>query len=122
ARSSLSAMFPLPVPTADSRYLIKVAKQCLQKIYRKSHRYHKAGIMLLDISPATNTQYDLFTEAQNNKSDQMMQVMDDINLKLGKNAVFLAAEGIKKEWAIKCDQRSLRCTTRWDELIAVRCE
>lgn len=122
ARSNQGAMLPLPVPTADSRYLIKAAKQCLQKIYRKSHRYHKAGIMLLDISSATNTQYDLFTEAQNNKSVQMMQVMDNINLKLGKHAIFLGAEGTKKEWAIKCDQRSLRCTTRWDELMTVMCQ
>ena len=122
ARSSQSAMIHLSVPTADSRYLIKAAKQGLKKIYLKSHRYHKAGIMLLDISSAVNTQYDLFTKAHDIKSDQMMQVIDNINLKLGKHAVFLGAEGTKKEWAIKCEQRSLRCTTRWDELMTVMCQ
>lgn len=47
-------------PTSDSSYVIKMAKEGLRKIYRKGYRYHKAGLMLLDISSTTIKQHDFF--------------------------------------------------------------
>lgn len=113
---SNSFTFSFPSPTADTRYLIQIAKHCLGKIYRKNYTYNKAGIMLLDISNEKTRQYDLLMDVVDNKSERVMELMDKINKNLGKNTIFLAAEGIERRWLIKCDRRSPRYTTRWDEL------
>lgn len=114
-------MFPFPVPTADARYLVRIAKKCVKKIYRQGYQYHKAGVMLLDISPQTVKQYDLLLDVDDTKSEQLMSAMDNINKRMGKNTIFLAAEGIQRDWMIKCEKRSPRYTTRWGELLKVTC-
>lgn len=113
--------FPFPTPTADTRYLIRIAKKCLKHIYRKGYQYHKAGIMLLDIIPQSVKQFDLLLNVIDTKSDQLMCVIDRLNKEMGKNTVFFAAAGIKREWSIKCEKRSPRYTTRWKELPKVIC-
>jgi DNA polymerase V len=114
-----SMTYPLTFPTADTGYLISIAKECLRRLYKKDYRYHKAGIMLLDISQEKTRQYDLLSEVINKKSECLMQTMDNINSNMGKNTIFLAAEGTKRSWVIKCDRRSPRYTTRWEELAVV---
>ncbi|RDI42093.1 Y-family DNA polymerase [Aquicella lusitana] len=114
-------MFSLPTPTADTRYLVSIAKKCLRHIYKKGYRYHKTGVMLLDIHQHKIRQFDMFMEVIDQKGERVMQAMDTINAAMGKNTVFLAAEGIKREWVIKCDKRSPRYTTRWQELPRVYC-
>jgi len=114
-------MFPFPAPTADTRYLIHTAKKCLKHIYRKKYKYNKAGIMLLDIVPQSVKQYDLLLNVIDDKSDRLMSAIDSINKEMGKNTLFFAAEGTKREWLIKCEKRSPRYTTRWGELSKVIC-
>lgn len=117
-----SMMFPLPIPTADTGYLISIAKKCLRKIYKKEYQYHKAGVMLMDISSKHIRQYDMLHEAVNSKADNVMAAIDHINHRLGKNTLYFAAEGIQRTWMIKCDKRSWRYTTRWQELPIVTCK
>lgn len=38
-------------PTDDSRELVAASTQGLRKLWRKGYSYHKAGLMLLDLSP-----------------------------------------------------------------------
>jgi DNA polymerase V len=115
------ATYPLSAPTSDTRDLISAAKACLRKIYRKTYQYNKAGVMLLDIAPAKTQQYDLLSPVLDDKSSRVMQTIDTINHHLGKNTLFIAAEGITRSWLIKSDKRSLRYTTRWGELPIVFC-
>ncbi len=114
-------MLPFPTPTADTCYIIHSAKKCLQRIYKKNYVYHKVGVMLLDIQ-LSNMQYDLLNSILNEKKERLMQAMDALNLKMGKNTVFIAAEGIKREWLMKFNRRSPRYTTRWNELPTVFCD
>ena len=111
--------FPFPTPIADTGYLIHIAKQCLKQIYRRGYQYHKAGVMLIDIIPQAVKQYDLLFDVIDSKSDQLMSAVDHINKEMGRNTIFFAAEGIKREWSIKCEKRSPRYTTRWKELPGV---
>lgn len=113
--------YTFAIPTADTRELIYFAKKCLRHIYKKNYQYHKAGIMLLDIIPQKNIQHDLLTPANNEKANQVMRVVDDINAYFGKNSIFIAAEGVNRHWLIRCDKRSRRYTTRWHELPIVYC-
>jgi DNA polymerase V len=73
--------------------------------------------MLSDIVPAGISQGDLFAElptAPNNS--KLMGAMDLINLKMGKNAVKLASDGLGQSWQMKTGNRSPAYTTKWDEL------
>ncbi len=118
---SASTSFHFPAPTADTRYIINVAKSCLKTLYKSGHRYRKAGIILLDLAPKQLRQYDFFSGINEASNELLMNTVDGINEKLGKNAVFYCAEGIKKPWQLRCDRRSKRYTTRWEELVAVDC-
>ncbi|MEL0583443.1 MAG: hypothetical protein AAES65_00970, partial [Candidatus Thiodiazotropha sp. (ex. Lucinoma kazani)] len=47
---SNSLSLPLPVPSADSRKIIRLAKWLLKRIYRSGYPYQKTGIILGKIS------------------------------------------------------------------------
>ena len=114
--------YTFPAPTADTRCFIRAAKLCLRRIYKKEYQYHKAGIMLLDIAPEGQRQYDLFMPVIDPKSERVMALLDAVNTTLGKNTLSFAASGIKKPWAIQSNHRSPRYTTRWKELVRVQCK
>lgn len=120
-----SIIVPLSSPSDDSRLIIQAAQKGLQAIYKKGILFMKAGVMLLDLKPkGSQIQGDLFvtssTTMQEQKSDKLMQTIDAINQKMGKNTLQLG--GIRKEapWQIKRECLSQRYTTRWDELLKVK--
>ena len=117
---------PLPLvlrPSNNTPYISKIAKESLRKIFRKGYRYHKVGMMLIELVPDTLEQFDLFMpEFSSDKTDKLMATIDKINALMGKNSVQFCAEGIQKKWQIKCDRRSPRYTTRKDELKKVTCK
>lgn len=108
-------------PTSNTGMIVSAAKQCLNQIYRKGYNYHKTGLMLLDLSSASITQYDLLDRQNNLKQEQLMKTVDSINNIYGKHTVFYCAEGINQHWQLKREKLSGRCTTRWDELKKVAC-
>jgi len=116
-----SMSYKFPEPTCDNSYIISAAKKCLQKIYHSGFFYKKAGIMLLDLSPRTIKQFDLFSIRQN-KSDSIMKTLDSINEKIGENTLYFAAEGVQKSWRTRCSRKSPRYTTQWNELAKVICK
>lgn len=76
-------------PTDDSRDIVKAAIQGLRRLWRRGVAYHKAGVMLLDLSPKANRQLTLTETPQT------------------------AAEGTRSE------RRTPRYTSRWNELLIV---
>ena len=51
-----------------------------------------------------------------------MEVVDGLNRRYGRNAVYFAASGMpqRRVWQMKQVRRSPRYTTRWNELVVVR--
>jgi DNA polymerase V len=110
---------PLTVPTSDTRRIISAAKFCLSRIYKEGYRYKKTGIMLLDLIPATLEQKHLFADSDQRPSDHLMGVVDRINRDHGPDTLFFGAQGVAREWKMRCGSRSPRYTTQWDELLRV---
>ena len=110
------AMLGLTLPTSDTAQVIAVSKALLKTIYRKGYRYHKAGLMLLDLIPEAQCQSHLFVARDDAKRDKLMQVMDQMNQSMGSGTVFHLAQGTKRDWSMRCDNRSPRYTTKWEEL------
>lgn len=115
---------PLPEASSDTRVLTRWAQQVLRRIFRPGYGYHKAGITLMDIVPATNQQFSLFVSvgALDARSRQLMDVLDGINGKFGRGTLRLAAEGVEKGWQMRRGNLSPRYTTEWDCLAVVQAQ
>lgn len=115
-----SMTIPLPSPTDDTMRLVQAALWGLKRIYRAGYRYQKAGVMLSEIVPAGTCQADLFSAGVSaSKSGQLMATLDQINRKMGKQAIKLASEGFRQPWRMRQEHKSPAYTTSWDNLLAV---
>lgn len=117
---SMGASVTLPAATINTNTFIHLAKQCVQQIFKSGLKYHKAGIMLLDIAPQTIQQFDIFLSESDRKQETLTATIDQINQKLGKHILFYCAEGTKRTWQLKSNFRSPRYTTQWHELPLVK--
>jgi DNA polymerase V len=113
-----SGFFHFPNPTADTGYIMRIAKKCIQRLYKAGYNYHKAGLILVDLVPHSIRQFD-WLAPDTTKSERLMKTIDAINTQHGKNTIFYGAEGIKRPWQIKNARRSPRYTTQWHELLRV---
>lgn len=111
-------------PTDDSRDIIAAAIQGLRRLWRKGYAYHKAGLMLLDLSPKANRQLTLTetpqTDEEAKRSERLMATMDKLNRELGKGTVQLGLPRKGNAWSLRSERRTPRYTTQWNELLIVR--
>lgn len=110
-----SMTVPLTEATSDTRRLIAAALFGLKRIYRPGYSYKKAGIVLMEIQPASMRQQLLFKD-EDPKSAKVMLALDALNSEYGRNTVSLASSGIQKRWAAKFETRTPHYTTNWAEL------
>ncbi len=110
----------LPVATAYTPRLFRHADRILERIYRRGFRYKKIGVMFTGIIPAGNAQLDLFSCAHDTeKTERLMQTMDDLNRRMGRGTVRFASEGIARSWQMRRHYLSARYTTHWNEIPVV---
>lgn len=107
-----------PEPTSNTMLIVKRAKECLKAIFKSGYHYYKAGVYLLHLTEEEQKQGHLINGFNiDKKSSILMKTIDDINKNIGKDAIFLAGEGIRKPWLMKSMFRSPGFTTNWNELI-----
>jgi DNA polymerase V len=131
---SVSVTVPLVRPSADTRLLAGTAAATAARHFRSGFNYAKAGVMLLDLQPASQVQeeLDLFSQGERDSPTPqrdrpaLMSAMDELNKRFGRDAVrigsaTLASHGSDvRVWATRQDRRSPRYTTRWTEMPVVR--
>lgn len=118
---SRSMVMPLTQPTDDTIKLVNAAIAGLKAIHRPGYRYKKSGVLLMGLHPKANLQASLFDEPQEqSKASGMMSVMDEINRKMGKGSLTIAAAGVRPLWAMRRESKSPDYTTDWAELPVVR--
>lgn len=101
---------------------ITAATHVLDKIYKSNLNYKKAGVYLTDFVPATTAQNSLFdaiTPQNTTRRNLLSTVLDKINIRHGRNILFYGSCGIARTWKLKCEMRTPRYTTKWEELLAV---
>jgi DNA polymerase V len=108
----------LDSPTDDTRRLVDAALSGLKHIYRPGCRYKKAGVVLGGIVPLEHYQPDLLTAKPHQHAVSLMQVMDQVNARFGRDALRVASMGFRKkaDWHMSCSRRSRRYTTALEEL------
>ena len=111
--------FRLVRATDDLRYLTRVAKFCLKKIYKKGIHYQKVGVLLCNLIDKNVQQMDLFNQPNDRaleNTEHVMSVFDAINKKFGRHTLYLAAEGCSTPWSMKRQMKSPNYTTQWSDL------
>jgi DNA polymerase V len=111
----------LPSPTDFTPDLVEAAAQLLERLYRPGLHYQKCGVMLLDLSPATQVQVDLFDTRDRTREAWLMRALDSLNADHGARTVRVGNHGGNRPaWAMRQAFRSPRYTTNWRELPVVR--
>jgi len=112
-------MVELPVPTDSTAELLEFATKGLVQIFKPEYKYQKAGVMLTGIVPYDRSQFAMFDSENRNRMKEVTEVMDSINERFGKETMFYASLGIKREWSMRRDMKSPNYTTNWKELPVV---
>ena len=104
-------------PTDDSAKIVRAALAGLAAIFQLGYRYKKSGVLLMGLQPRDSVQPDLFdVPSDSAKGDARMRVMDQINKKMGKGSVTIAAVGVGQRWAMRQERKSPGYTNEWTEL------
>ncbi|MGE6212560.1 Y-family DNA polymerase [Comamonas aquatica] len=126
-RFNKSTTIQLHPPTSDTTVLVGAAVAGIRRIYETGYQLAKSGVMLLDLTSATNqVQGDLLFDAPAAKRDhsKLMEAMDKINERYGKATVHIASTGRTQEdedgWRMKQERRTPRYTTKLDEIPIAR--
>ena len=113
--TAASAAFP--APTDDSRVIVAAALRIFERLWREGFAYRKAGVMLLDLSPAGDAVGSLFDDGPL-ENRRLMQAVDRINGRFGRGSIGLGLTARTAEWRMRQERLSPRYTTRWRDLAA----
>ena len=119
-RPELPQHFPalgreLLVPTSFTLELVGESLRVLEAIYRRGHRYIKAGVMCLGLVPDEERQASLFVPVdreRERKQRALMKAADKLNLYFGRGTVRPASTGHRQTWAMRQNYLTPRYTTR----------
>lgn len=109
----------LPAATSFTNELIKPAVALVDTLFEKGKLYKKAGVMLSGIVPDNSIQGNLFLAENKNCERKLMDMIDNVNFSQRDDVLKFAASGTKRNWKMRQEMRSLRYTTRWNELCEV---
>jgi DNA polymerase V len=118
---SRSMIVPIRRPTDDTSAIVGAALMGLRAIYQPGFQLTKAGVMLLDIQPASREQFELDlgdTAAARDRS-RLMKAMDSVNGRWGKGTVKVSSGRVgmaPRDWGMKQDRRTPAYTTEWADM------
>ena len=116
-----STQTKLSVPTAYTPDLIKIGLELLRDVYLPGFEYKKAGVMFADLIDEKDVPLN-FLEPNylDDKRKKLIDAIDKLNRVWGRDTVFFASSGIKKDWEMKRAKLSPFYTTRWQDLPKVK--
>lgn len=108
----------LEVSTSDMREIAAAAKRGLEAIFRPTAPIKKAGVWLSDIEHEA-VQQSLFDKMDRDKQERLLQAIDNVRNKNGKQSIRLAAQS-EVARMMRREHLSQRYTTDWNELLVVK--
>lgn len=90
----------LSTATDDSTQIIHAVTGLINKLYRENYQYKQAGVILGQLQHADAVQLDLFAPNQveeTNKQKRLMQAIDGINKRFGRNQIHFAVQGTEAD-------------------------
>jgi DNA polymerase V len=115
-----SQAVPLPHPTNSTLMINRWAQHLAQHLWRDGYHYHKAGIVLGDISPAGLHQNTLwegdFTTPIHPAEQRLMQTIDKLNTRFGRGTIQVGSGGLADQWHMRQTRKSPHYTTDWNQV------
>ncbi len=109
-------------PTNSTLQLVKAAKFALDKIYREGYRYKRAGVLLAGLADQSDGgQMSLFDPIDHEKHHRLMDALDSVNKRFGRNTLRTAAQTIGGSARLTQQNRlSPSYTTNWKEALTIQ--
>ena len=98
--------------------MIKYITPAIKNIIVSGRRAMKTGVILFELSPANQINSNFF-EQPDEKNLALVETMDKLNYRYGRNTIFTAGEGIKRPWTMKQEYLSRKFTTNWNEILEI---
>ena len=117
---SNSRTLALDEPTDDPIRIVQNAKRLLRDMFRSGYAYKKAGVILLDLVPATTRQTLLFEEHGNPRRKDFVDAVEEAASRYGAGGAFWGGQGIGKQWRMRREMRTPRYTTCWEDLPEIK--
>ncbi len=115
-----SCLISLPENSTNTARFIKAMNQGLERIFRAGLGYKRAGITLVGITPLSESQNSLFSNAQTSEKEQkLMTAFDEINKKLGSKTLYFGAQAAGINHYIRRARKSCAYTTNWNDLLKI---
>ena len=116
---SNSICIKLPFATNSTFELAEYAVMGLEQIFKKGYAYKRAGVLVMDFTPESNQQLNLF-QNRNIKHIPIMHAMDKLNRKYGHDLLRLGAQAPGRTWRMKQEKLSPHYTTNIHEVLSVK--
>ena len=111
----------LSPPSAHTPDLIKIALTMLHELHLPGFQYKKAGVMFSGLISEDDVPLNLLeTNYLDDRRHDLIQAVDRLNRKHGRDTVFFASSGTKRDWQMKRARLSPAYTTRWTDLIRTK--
>jgi DNA polymerase V len=117
---SNSASFQLPHATSDTAELITHACNALRPIFRPGFHYAKCGVMLTELVADGSQQRDLFDTRDQDRSRKLMTALDTVNRRMGRDTLFYAGSGIRRDWKAFANMKTQHFTTDWGKMLRIK--
>jgi DNA polymerase V len=113
------AAYDLPIATDYTPDLITYAVRGIRSAFRPGYRYIKAGLVLSDLTAPEEQQLSMLHAPDNEKNVAIMEALDTVNRRWGKDSLFYAGAGIDKPWSMKREMRSPSYSTRLQDILRI---
>ena len=112
----------LPYSTNSTLTISNVAISMLKDLYKGNEgiKFKKAGVIVTELIDEDKKQLQLFEE-ENPKHLAIMKAMDFLNAKIGDRKVKLGTQNLNLTWNMKQNHLSPRFTTRFNEILEIKC-
>lgn len=107
-------------PTNDVFLLLKTAQNLLHKAFRSNVPYKKVGVLVSGLQSEGITQQSLFGEVVNKQNKELMDVVDGINQRSGRELITIGNRYRASQWQARKDMQSPAYTTKWTDVALVR--
>lgn len=113
----------LPFATNSTLTISTIAVAMLKELHKGNEgiKFKKAGVIVTELIDEDKKQLQLFEE-ENPKHLAIMKAMDHLNAKIGDRKVKLGTQNLNQTWNMNQNHLSPRFTTRYNEILEIKCQ
>lgn len=116
---SNSLTIELANATNSTRELKDWTRKILRQIYKPNYYYKKVGVILQGLQPEPSETIRLYNEPAYQKDKRLMQALDKISGRFGRDIIRFGLQRNKECWQMKADMKSQRYTTSIREILQI---